>query len=313
MKHFFDFNLQLFAEGGAGGGAEGGAAEGSAQADSGVAAPQTNSKNPLAHVQYGKPDSGNTNSEGTHDPEGNAVNTAPNLDAEFKDLVKGKYKEQYGAAVKSAVDARFKSTQETVDRYNKASPLFDMLASKYGTEAGDIDALVKAVEEDDSYYESEAFEKGMSVSQLREVKKFERENAALRAQIEESQQRQAADQIFSKWMGEAENVKTIYPSFDFQSELQNAQFQSLLKSGIPVQTAYEVIHKDEIIPHAMQIAVNETARKITNSIKSGTRRPAEGATGNSSAAVVKTDPSKLTYADRREIERRVARGERIVF
>ena len=308
MRYFLEhFNLQLFAEGGAGGGAEGGAAEGSSSAESGFAAPNADSKNPLAHVVYGK------NDDSVEPAESGNANNAPDLDAEFKDLVKGKYKEQYGSAVKSAVDARFKSTQETVDKFNKASPLFEMLASKYGTEAGDIDAIVKAVEEDDSYYENEAFEKGMSVEQLKKVKKYERENAALKAQVEANQRSQAADQIFNKWMGEAENVKTIYPSFDFQAELQNTQFQSLLKSGIPVQTAYEVIHKDEIIPNAMKVAVNETARKITNSIKSGTRRPAEGATGNASAAVVKTDPSKLTYADRREIERRVARGERIVF
>lgn len=42
-------------------------------------------------------------------------------------------------------------------------------------------------------------------------------------------------------------------------------------------------------------------------------RPNENGTNSNSAFVTKTDPSKLTRADFEEIERRVARGERISF
>lgn len=315
MKFFFKhFNLQLFAEGGAGGAGDGsGAAAGAApaaQADTSLANSQ-DAKNPLSHVVYGKP----VAEEATQQPGGTEAGAPETHDreAEFKALIKGDYKEQYGNAVKAAVDARFKSTQEVVDKYNKAAPLFEMLAKKYGADAGDIDSIVSAVENDDSLYEHEALESGMTVQQLKEVKKMQRENADLKAQMEQQKMKEQSEQIFNRWIQESDEAKKLYPQLDLRTELNNPQFASLLRANIPVQTAYEVIHKDEIIPKAMQFAVKETERKITNSVIAGGRRPAESAASGASSAVVKTDVSQLTAADRREIERRVARGERISF
>lgn len=298
--------LQIFAEGGGDGGSAGApGADGAGSAVNGFA----NQKgNDLSHVVYGKAVEGDPVAAEVTDG-----NNSPDLDAEFKALVKGKYREQYGKAVKSAVDDRFKSTQESVDKFNKAAPLFEILANKHGIDAGDIDGLIKAVEEDDSYYEEEALQKGMSVSQLKEVKRMERENAQLKSQMENSNAKAQADQIFAQWAQDAQKAQQLYPQLDFETEIHNPQIAQLLRSGVPFQTAYEVVHKDEIIPHAMQVAVQNSAGKLANSVIAGSRRPQEGAAANSSSAVVKSDPSKLTYADRREIEKRVARGERIVF
>ena len=304
-------NLQLFAEGGAGGAGDGGGSGEGTGAAPAVSSPASsgNAKNPLANVVYGKPvaDAQPAADETAKAPEGK------DKDAEFKALIKGDYRDQYGAAVKAAVDARFKSTQEVVDKYNKAAPLFEALGAKYGADASNIDALLKAVSEDDSYFEQEALDRGMSVEQLKAIKNMERENAELRAQMNAQNKRAQADQLYNRWMEEADKTKQIYPNFDLEAELQNQQFANLLQSNIDVQTAYEVIHKDEIIPQAMKFAVQETERKLTNNIAARGKRPAESATSSASSAVVKTDVTKLTAADRREIERRVARGERISF
>ena len=142
---------------------------------------------------------------------------------------------------------------------------------------------------------------------------MERENAQLRAEMQAQRTQEQASAQYAAWMQQAEQVKAIYPSFDLATEIQNEQFRRLLQSNIPIQTAFEVIHKDEIIPAAMQYTAKQVEAKVANNVRSGQRRPTEGAAGRSGAVQVKSDPSKFTKADMDEIARRVARGERIVL
>ena len=83
--------------------------------------------------------------------------------------------------------------------------------------------------------------------------------------------------------------------------------------GVDVRTAYELIHKDEIIAGAMQFTAKTVEQKIANKIMANGARPNENGMSSQSAAVVKSDVSQLSKADRQEIIRRVARGEKIRF
>jgi bisphosphoglycerate-dependent phosphoglycerate mutase len=188
-----------------------------------------------------------------------------------------------------------------------------MLAKKYGVDASDITALNKAIEEDNSFYEEEALEKGITVQQLKEIRKMERENAELKAQMSEQTRKENAAQQYSTWMKQAEEAKRTYPSLDLNTEAKNPQFLRLLNSGVDVGTAYAVIHKDEIIPAAMQYTAQAVERKITNKVIANGARPTENGISSQSATVTKSDVSLLTKADRQEIARRVARGEKISF
>lgn len=295
------FNIQLFAEGG--GAAAGG--EGAAAAAP-VAAPQQPGvkSNPLADVQYGKQESA---------PAAGEKGSAEERNSRFEELIKGEFKDLYDARVQNTIRERLKGNEATVQKYNALAPVLDLLAGKYGVDAGDIDALSKAIEEDETFYEDEALEKGLTVQQVKEIRKMQRENAALKAQVEERSRKESADATYAAWMQQAEALKQVYPSFDFATEAQNEQFRRLLQSGIPLQTAFEVIHKDEIIPAAMQYTAKQVEAKVANNVRAGQKRPAEGAAGGRSAVQVKSDPSKFTKADMDEIARRVARGERIVL
>ena len=237
----------------------------------------------------------------------------PDLGAEFKALIKGKYKDQYDAIMQDTIQRRLKGSKETVDKYNALSPTLELLAKKYGVDATDIEALNKAIEEDDSYYEEEALEKGMTVKQLKDIRKMERENADLKRQMQERQTKENADKLYAKWMEQEQSTKSVYPSFDMKAELQNPKFVDLLRSNIDVRTAYEVLHKDEIIPAAMQFTAQTVKQKIANNIAANGARPTENGMGSQSASLTKSDVSQLTRADREEIRRRVARGEKIRF
>lgn len=304
------FDIQLFGEGagGAGGGTGGGDAGGAPAAGQNSAAaaqPQQGVKgNPLANVQYGKQEAAPAAAE--------QINTDDRT-ARFEELIKGEFKDLYDQRVQDTIRRRLQGNEATVQKFNALAPVLDLLADKYGVDTDDVEALSKAIEDDETFYEDEALEKGLTVEQVKAIRKMERENEQLRAEMNAQRNRQQANAQYAAWMQEAEQVKTIYPSFDLAAEIQNEQFRNLLTSHVPVQTAYEVIHKDEIIPAAMQFTAQKVTEKVANAVRSGQRRPTEGAMASTSAVQTKSDVSQLTRADREEIARRVARGEKIRF
>ena len=310
-NHFpYALNLQLFAEGGAGDGGTG-AAEGTTGVNATAAVSQAKgSKNPLADVKYGIQDDSAQNAPVQNSTD---VVETPNRTKEFEKLIKGEYKDLYDARVQDTIQKRLKSTRETVEKYEALTPTLEMLAKKYGVDAADIKSLNKAIEEDDSYYEDEALEKGISVQQLKEIRKMERENSELRRQMQEKESRENANRLYQQWMEQAEQVKSVYPSFDLSTEMQNPKFLDLLRANIDLRTAYEVLNNDKIIPAAMQFTAKQVEQKLTNKMIANGARPSENGMSSQSASLTKSDVSQLTKADRQEIARRVARGEKIRF
>lgn len=282
-------DLQLFAEGGSGDGGT------SAGGEMGVT---EGAANPQGQVKV-------TDADG---------NTAQNIDrqAEFDKLIKGEYKDLYDAKMQDTIQKRLKGTKETVEKYEALSPTLELLARKYGVDATDIDALNKAIEEDDSYYEEEALEKGITVQQLKEIRKMEKENADLKKQMKEQAAKENAHKLYASWMDQGEQTKAVYPSFDFEAEMQNPKFLDLLRvPGVDVRTAYELIHKDEIIAGAMQFAAKTVEKKVTDRIAANGSRPAENGMSSQSASLTKSDVSQLSKAELLDIQRRVARGEKV--
>lgn len=252
--------------------------------------------------------------------EGNAEQVAT-VEESWDSMIKGKYKKEYDAAVKNAVNKRFKNQQNLQRQIDSIDPIVRQLASKYGISAAadgsiPIDQLSAKLNEDDSMYEQEAFERGMSVQDLKQLKALENENRMLRMNNQRTAEQQEWDDIISQ--GDA--TKEVYPEFDLDVEMQNPQFGRLLatmqKSGFPnaVQTAYEAVHRDEIMGGAMRYAVAQTEQKIANSIQSGMRRPQENGTSQQSSSTIgNVDPSKLTREQIADIKRRAERGERVIF
>lgn len=296
--------IQLFAEGGDGG-TGGGAATG--QIESAPAQPNETAGNEdsLAHVRYGKQEDAPVAGEQSTD-----------RSAEFRQLIKGDYKEAFEQEIKGIMGRRLKGTEDIVAKYNKLAENFDLLAARYGLDANAPDFVDKLVGEqanDEGFYEDAALEQGLTVAQLKEQRRILRENAQLKAQIQERENQKAGEAVLAKWQKEAEELKAVYQDFDLARELQNEQFRTLLGSNIPIRTAFEVVHRDEILPAAMQYSAKQAEKKVSASVLANKNRPQEGALGGQSAATYKSDVSQLTDADMREINARVMRGERITF
>lgn len=312
MKSFIPMlSLQVFAEGGAPAGAgDGGTAQGQG-VTAGAASQQTTGAKgkPLSNVVYGKQPA---ESAPAAEVQKTTEEVPADLNAEFEALIKGKYKSQYDARVQDTIQKRLKGTKETVEKYDKLTPTLEILGEKYGVDATDVEALTKAIEADDSFFEQAALEAGVSVEKYKELRKMQQENAQLRKQLEARQTQENANKIMAGWMEQADKIKQVYPSFDLKAEMQNPQFVNLLRSNIDVRTAYEVMHKDEIIRSAMQFTAQTVESEIAKGIASG-GRPSENGMSSGSPAVVKSDVSKLSKKDIAEVSRRVARGERITF
>jgi hypothetical protein len=304
-------NLQLFADGAGGDGGTG--AEGATGVTATAAVSQTKGvkNNPLADVKYGV----QPTEEKQEVAPAAEVAEEPTEDrnARFEALIKGEYKDLFDQRMQDTVQKRLKSSKDVVDKYNALTPTLEILAKKYGVEATDIEALNKAIEDDDSYFEEEAIEKGVSVEHLKEIRKMEKENAELKRQMAEHDRKENANKLYATWIEQAEKAKAVYPSFDLETELKDSKFIDLIRNNVDVRTAYEVIHKDDIIAGAMHFTAKKVEQNITNKIIANGARPAENGNSSQGAAVVKSDVSTLTKKDRAEIYRRVARGEKISF
>ena len=190
----------------------------------------------------------------------------------------------------------------------------DFLAAKYGLDSGDPDKLLKALQDDNSLFQAEAMEKGISVEQLRYIKKLEADLTTRKRQEAERERIEKANQLYEKWNHEAEECKKIYTNFDFKKECENPQFMQLIaNANVPVRTAFEVIHKDDIIGGAMAYTAQQVRSNTAKDIAARGQRPTENGTTSQAAAIVKSDPSKFTDSDIDEVIRRVRSGEKISF
>ena len=114
---------------------------------------------------------------------------------------------------------------------------------------------------------------------------------------------------------EGEKLRELYPGFDLRRELENPAFRRLVApgSGIDLRTAFEAVHRDELVPAIMAYAVKKAEEKLAGAVRSGSIRPLENGVGGTSAALLRDDPRGLTREERESIRRRVRAGERIIF
>lgn len=240
--------------------------------------------------------------------------------AEFERLIKGQYKAYYDEKVQGHIKERFKASKQAEARMQKTidgmQPVMQMLAEKYHADPGDVEAISKAIQEDSSYYEDEAAERGMSVEQLKEFKRISRENAALRAAEEQRQEKAGQQEAMLRWQQQSENVAQKYPGFQGLEEEANdpvtgERFLQLLSSGIDVENAYKVVHMDDLISGALEYGVNKARQDTVQTIKARGMRPSENGASGTGAAVQHKDVASLTKDERAQLMKRALRGESI--
>lgn len=174
--------------------------------------------------------------------------------------------------------------------------LLEALSERYQVAAGDLQALETAIRE-----------------QMAQTAEEDDAQPDEEEQPEQAQIAAGAERIYDMWMEQAAQTSAVYPDFDLRQEMADPRFARLLRAEVDVRTAYEVLHKDEIIPAAMQYAARTVEQKLASALRSSGSRPSENGIRGASAAVIGSDVSHLSKRDYEEVCRRVARGERVSF
>ena len=228
---------------------------------------------------------------------------------EYNDLYQEKFKQQLDRRMKTH-DRDMQALKGQNAQYQN---LAMSLANRYGVDPNDLDGIAKAVNDDQSWLEEQAARNGLTVEQQRHMNTLAAENSRYKAQQEEAERQQRANEQLGKWHREAEALKSIYPDFDLDAEVQNADFADLLGKGVPMQAAYQVVHMDDIMTQGMQYAVQRGAAATAASVRANGLRPAEGAGRNTAPTKIGLDVTKLTREQREDLKKRAARGEEIGF
>lgn len=323
LKNGYMLRSQLFAEGGAGGSA------GAAGGDGGTAAEGANAgaqeqgtgkrqkRNPLADVQYGIQDAGEGAPVAGEQKEQGAEQPA---EESFDELIKGKYKQDFERRVQGIIADRLKNSRGAQERLDSINPILAMLAGKYGVDASDpgkmdLKALQEAIENDDDLYREAALQNGRDVETEKQIQQLKRQRDQLQAQERQRYEQSQTEQHFQRMVQQGEQLKQLYPGFDLMAELQNPAFMRLTSpgAGVDVKTAYEVIHKDEIMQQGMAYAAQQGAQRVARAVQSQQSRPTEPGMGGRTPSGVKQDPAALKKQDFQEILRRAKDGERIKF
>ena len=226
---------------------------------------------------------------------------------------------EYNKQMQSVVQSRLRTAKTAEDNLAKLTPAVELLARRYGLDPANMDyeALTKAINDDDSYYEDKALEMGVSVETAKKIDRQERDTAREKAQNERTLQEQRIQQHFMKLEREGEAMKNVFPNFDLRKELQNPAFARMTSPnvGISVEDAYYAVHRNEIQTAAMQVTAQKTAQKISNSIQAGNRRPDESGTSSQAPSVTTFDYRKADKAQREALKQRIyaaaARGEKL--
>lgn len=255
----------------------------------------------------------NTGSDAGSTGEKPKTQTLDERRAHFRELVDGDYKDIYRTEIQRIIDRRFKETKTLQESIQAQKPILDSLFERYKISDGDLQKLSKALDEDSTYWEKAAREAGMGVEQYKKLQSLQRENKALLDNVRRGQQKQSYDRQMTRWQQEAGQAMRAYPGMNLKKEMRNPRFASMLRSGIPIQHAYEVVHLDDIKTGVARQTAKKTERNVVEGIRTRGNRPAENGVTAQSGVIVKSDVSKLTKADRAEIIRRVARGEKISF
>jgi hypothetical protein len=226
---------------------------------------------------------------------------------------------EYNKEMQAVVRSRLKSEKSAEEALGKMAPAIEVMARKYGLDAKNMDyeALAKAINDDDAYYEDKALEMGVSVETAKKVDQMERETERQKAVEQRTLQEQKIQQHIVKLEEQGEALKKVFPNFDLRTELKNPTFARMTSPnvGISVEDAYYAVHRNEIQTAGMQVTAQKTAEKISNAIQAGSRRPDELGASSQAPSVSTFDYRNASREQRDALKKRIyaaaARGEKL--
>ena len=93
------------------------------------------------------------------------------------------------------------------------------------------------------------------------------ENARLRQEVQARRESQAGAVL--RLQAEEGRIRQVYPDFDWRREMASPRFGRLVTAGVDGRTAYEIVHRQELLKAAMGYAAAQAGSQMEHSIASG--------------------------------------------
>ncbi len=299
-RNLLDMDLRMF-EGGAGGaGGAAGSTGGAAAASAGA---------PAAGPEGAGPATAGTETTDTGQEAQETELTPEERRAAYEKL-REDYKDLYAEDVQRSINRLHSRNQKLSQQVDSYGPLMDMLGERYGVEDRNVESIIAKIEQDDSFYEERAMQEGMTVEQYKKFAKMESQNRQLMEARAKAENLRQQNESFARWDREAAECAVKYPGFKIEQEIKNnPQFVKLLGAGIDVTSAYQAAHFDEITGGIIAKAEKTTAKRVADTIRSGSSRPVENAAGSSAPSKTTTDINSMTDEQFRQLVRDVQAGK----
>ncbi len=323
MNKDFKFDIQMFSEGGTEGAGDGtenaSGLTGDFKADferhvlgrnvPGKESAPVSQKN---DAEASEADSG-TETETEEEATAEESSAADDLENEFEDLIKGRFKSAFHNKTQGIINERFKNAKETEGKLKTAMDALAPLFDRYGIEEGDIEGLREAVKSDAGIFAKKALEKGIGSEEYRDAFNADRDRIQKEAEDEAQKKHDAAIQMYQSWKKQEAEIQKSYPAFELKKAFQNEDFRKMAVSGASLMNAYRASHFDEIAAGLVAAATKRAAKNAVDSMQGNVRRPYEGGMNSVGGTVIKKDVSTLTGKDIDNILTAVGRGDKISF
>lgn len=224
--------------------------------------------------------------------------------AEFEKLIEGKYKTQFAERVRKILSRRLKEVKELKEKADKNAEIAQLVMGKFNVNDGDTEKLERVIDE---IMNRASNNDNMRNTEL--LKRLIKENSLLK-QDRETRMRDMRMKSFSdNFKSQVEETVKAYPEFDLRSEIIKPEFSRLVKAGVSVKNAYEVLNIEKILEGKSK----ETEKRILDTIRYKGQRPVENGSENGGGILLSGGISKLNKKQRAELAKRAASGEKIEF
>lgn len=252
----------------------------------------------------------NRDTEETENKETQEQRTEENLDEEYKNLVKGKYKAQFDKDVRTLLSDRMHSRDNEISqlksRAESTDKILKILSLKYpDVDSNDLEALYKAVEADEDVWQEQALIGGTTADEAKSRYSESQKQAAMQNELEQLKREKAAGELDARLQNLAKDTQQMYPDFNLQAEFENPKFCAALdfiaqqnearnkESGkndeiFDITYAYELAHADEIRNKTISKASKAAISAVTKNIAANGSRPVENANSRSAPAQPKS-------------------------
>lgn len=186
--------------------------------------------------------------------------------------------------------------QAADEQIAKMGPTLRALGNMYNIKPGedgsyDLDAINKAVAEDDRYFEDKALEMGVSVDVARKLEQADELEQERKAAEAKAQRMQMLQEHFNKVQSQAKTLEELVPGFSLDAAMQDPEFVRRTAPGIdvPADEAYVGMHYREIMRQQAETIARLSKKQAAASVAAGGSRPREN--GSAAAAPVSAAPN----------------------